>query len=121
MVLGDNISQEQLVDQAHTALFQLMSGVGMEPVLSPRLEFVCHVMEQSALLSRELGRQVLAPASPALITQLVKVMPDRFSQETILKLFDTNSPAGRKNMARLLCLMRNINTANTKQEATNIS
>ena len=109
--LGENVSQEQLVDQAHTGLFNLLSGVGMEPVLSPRLEFVCHLMEQSALLSRELSRQVLGPASPALITQLVKVMPGRFSQQTILRLFDTNSSAGRKNMARLLCLMRNINTA----------
>ena len=29
----------------------------------------------------------------------------------LIRLFDTNSPAGRKNMARLVCLMRNINTA----------
>ena len=117
---GEKTSQEQLVDQAHTGLFHLLSGVGMEPVLSPRLEFVCHVMEQSALLTRELSRQVLAPASPALITQLVKVMPGRFRQETILKLFDTNSPAGRKHMARLLCLMRNINSTNTKPEPTSV-
>ena len=48
---GVNISQEQLVDQAHTGLFQLLSGLGMEPVVSPRLEFVCHVLEQSALAS----------------------------------------------------------------------
>ena len=108
--LGVNISQEQLVDQAHTGLFQLLSGLGMEPVVSPRLEFVCHVLEQSALLSRELSRQVLAPAPPALVTQLVKVMPGRLSQQTIIRLFDTNSQAGRKNMARLLCLVRNVNT-----------
>merc|ERR1719336_2587437 len=105
---GINVSQEQLVDQAHMGLFQLLSGVGMDPLVSPRLEFVCHVLEQSSLLSRELSCQVLSPAPPALITQLVKVMPDRFNQETIIRLFDTNSQAGRKNMARLLCLMRNI-------------
>ena len=111
---GINVSQEQLVDQAHMGLFQLLSGVGMDPLVSPRLEFVCHVLEQSSLLSRELSRQVLSPAPPALITQLVKVMPDRFNQETIIRLFDTNSQAGRKNMARLLCLMRNINTTKTE-------
>ena len=40
--------------------------------------------------------------------QLVKVQPKRFSMELVLRLFDTNSSSGRKNMARILCLMRNI-------------
>merc|ERR1711976_770889 len=116
--LGDDISQEQLVDQAHTGLFHLLSGVGMEPVLTPRLEFVCHVLEQCALLSRELCRQVLAPASVTLIMQVVKVMPERFSQELVIRLFDTNSSSGRKNMARLLCLMRNVKASKTSETRT---
>ena len=65
-----------------------------------RLEFVCHVLEQSALLGRELSRQVLSPAPVTLVMQVVKVHPQRFSQELIIRLFDTNSSSGRKNMAR---------------------
>jgi len=106
--LGERVTQEQLVDQAHTGLFHLLSGLGQEPVLSPRLEFVCTVLEESVLAGREQSRQLLSPLPPTLLMQLVKVQPKRFSMELVLRLFDTNSSSGRKNMARILCLMRNI-------------
>lgn len=38
----------------------------------------------------------------------MKVQPKRFSIEVVLRLFETNSSSGRKNMARILCLMRII-------------
>lgn len=57
--------------------------------------------------SAELSRQVLAPLPPSLITQLVRLMPERFTMQTILRMFDKNSNSGRKNMSRLLCLKRN--------------
>jgi len=106
--LGERVTQEQLVDQAHTGLFHLLSGLGQEPILSPRLEFVCTVLEESVLAGREQSRQLLSPLPPTLLMQLVKVQPKRFSMELVLRLFDTNSGSGRKNMARILCLMRNI-------------
>ena len=106
--LPDKTAQEQLVDQAHSGLFQLLSGLGMDPVQTPRLQFVSHILEQSALLPKDLARQLLAPAPASLILQVVKVQPDRFSQEMILRLFDSNSLSGRKNMALILCLLRNI-------------
>ena len=94
--------------QAHTGLFHLLSGLGQEPILTPRLEFVCTVLEESVLAGREQSRQLLSPLPPTLLMQLVKVQPKRFSMELVLRLFDTNSASGRKNMARILCLMRNI-------------
>ena len=59
--------------QAHTGLFHFLSGVGMEPVLCPRLEFVSCVLEEAALTEPKLSRQLLAPAPLPLILQLVKV------------------------------------------------
>ena len=156
--LGEAGGQEQLVEAAHTGLFSLLAGLGMEPVLTPRLEFVCHVLEQAganaltkfqeknrnlmtsldllnvffsikffayllsitssqniypcsqaALLgSRELSRQVLAPVPASLIMQVVRVRPDRFTMETVLRMFDSTSHSGRKSTARLMCLMRNV-------------
>ena len=109
--------QEQLVDQAHTGLFTMLAGVGMEPVITPRLEFVCHVLEQAAMLgSPGIIRQVLAPAPVHLIMQVVRVRPDRFSQELVIKMFDTNTSSGRRNMAKILCLMRNVQ-ATTKSDS----
>ena len=108
--LGETgVAQEQLVEAGHRGLFSLLQGLGMEPVVTPRLEFVCHILEQAALLgSAELSRQVLAPLPPSLITQLVRLMPERFTMQTILRMFDKNSNSGRKNMSKLLCLMRNV-------------
>ena len=64
---------------------------------------------QAALLgSRELSRQVLAPVPASLIMQVVRVRPDRFTMETVLRMFDSTSHSGRKSTARLMCLMRNV-------------
>ena len=117
--LGEaGVAQEQLVEAGHRGLFRLLQGLGMEPVVTPRLEFVCHILEQAALLgSAELSRQVLAPLPPSLITQLVRLMPERFTMQTILRMFDKNSNSGRKNMSRLLCLMRNVQ-ADRKQASS---
>ena len=83
-------------------------------VLTPRLEFVMHVLEQAALLSRDLSRLVLAPVPVSLVLQLVRVQPRRFSQELVLRLFDTSS-SGRRNLARILCPMRNVQTAGGRE------
>ena len=49
--LGETgVAQEQLVEAGHRGLFSLLQGLGMEPVVTPRLEFVCHILEQAALL-----------------------------------------------------------------------
>ena len=85
-------------------------------VLTPRLEFVMHVLEQAVLLSRDLSRLVLAAVPVSLVLQLVRVQPRRFSQELVLRLFDTSSSSGRRNLARILCLMRNVQTAGGREE-----
>ena len=43
-------SDESRGEAAHRGLFSLLVGIGMEPVLTPRLEFVCHILEQAAFL-----------------------------------------------------------------------
>ena len=73
------------MEAAHRGLFSLLAGMGMEPVLTPRLEFVGHILEQAAFLgSAELSRQVL-------VTQQVRLRPERFTMQTILRMFDKNS------------------------------
>ena len=83
-------------------------------VLTPRLEFVMRVLEQAALLSCDLSRLVLAADPVSLVLQLVRVQPRRFSQELIL--FDTSSSGGRRNLARILCPMRNVQTAGGRED-----
>ena len=85
-------------------------------VLTPRLEFVMHVLEEAALLSRDLSRLVLAAVPVSLALQLVRVQPRRFSQELVLRLFDTSSSSGRRHLARILCLMRNVQITGGRED-----
>ena len=63
-----------------------------------------------------MSRLVLAADPVSLALQLVSVQPRRFSQELVLRLFDTSSSSGRRNLARILCLMRNVQTAGGREE-----
>ena len=85
-------------------------------VLTPRLEFVMHVLEEAALLSRDLSRLVLAAVPVSLALQLVRVQPRRFSLELVLRLFDTSSSGGRRSLARILCLMRNVQITGGRED-----
>ena len=51
-------------------------------VLTPRLEFVMHVLEQAVLLSCDLSRLVLAPVPVSLVLQLVRVQPRRSARSS---------------------------------------
>ena len=100
-------TQEQMVSQAHTGLFTMLAGFGQTSVLCPRLEFVSTFLEEAVLSGRELARTILQPLQHSLVMQLVKIQPQRFSMELLLKLFDNSTNQGRKNAAKTLCLMRN--------------
>ena len=63
-----------------------------------------------------MSRLVLAADPVSLALQLVSVQPRRFSQELVLRLFDTSSSGGRRNLARILCLMRNVQTAGGRED-----
>ena len=40
---------------------------------------------------------------------MVRVAPERFSTALLAQIFDApGSPAGRKNLARAVCLLRNV-------------
>ena len=38
------------------------------------------------------------------------------SQELVLRLFDTSTSGGRRNLARILCPMRNVQTAGGRED-----
>ena len=59
---------------------------------------------------------MLAADPVSLALQLVSVQPRRFSQELVLRLFDTSSSGGRRNLAHILCLMRNVQTTGGRED-----
>lgn len=108
--------QEELVDQAHQGLFHLLSSIGQEPVLTPKLEFLASLLEEAVVGGKEQARAVLQPLPPALLSQVVKVQPERFSLHMVSKMFDNSAQTGRKTTSRLLCLMRNMRAGKEAEE-----
>merc|ERR1712032_1808225 len=92
--------QEELVDQAHQGLFHLLSSL----------------LEEAVVGGKEQARAVLQPLPPALLSQVVKVQPDRFSLHMVSKMFDNSAQTGRKTTSRLLCLMRNMRAGKEAEE-----
>ena len=72
-------------------------------VLTPRLQFVMYMLEEVALLSCDMSRLVLA-ADPVSLARFV------------LRLFDTSSSGGRRNLAHILCLMMNVQITGGREE-----
>ena len=78
-------------------------------IITPRMHFAVRFLEQATLRGRhKAARLIFSHMSMSLITHLIKVVPDLFSYGLITKLFDVSSSSGRKNMARILCLLKNI-------------
>jgi len=98
--------QEQLLEHAHQGLFSLLSSLAT-PCVSPRLELLATVLEEAVLSGGQLARSILQPLQFTLIMQVVKLQPSRFSSALLLRMFDSGSSQGRKNAAKVLCLVRN--------------
>ncbi|XP_023336460.1 mediator of RNA polymerase II transcription subunit 24 isoform X2 [Eurytemora carolleeae] len=110
-----SLTQEQLIHQAHVGLFTLLRGVALESTLSPKLEFVSCILEECVQVGGEESLLLLNPLSLDLVQHLIKLQPNRFSVEVILRLFDPNLPQGRRNAVSALCLHRNIRAKNVSE------
>jgi|FrelakmetLWP11LW_1041352.scaffolds.fasta_scaffold192639_1 hypothetical protein len=54
------------------------------------------------------SRLIFQHMRTSLVLHLVKIVPHLFSMSILSKLFDIQTMAGRKNMARVMCLLKNI-------------
>lgn len=68
------------------------------------------------LVSSGKGRSgVVVQSLPnSLIPYLLRALPDLFTNDLLLKLYDINTVTGRNSIARDLCILRNFALRNTK-------
>lgn len=50
---------------------------------------------------------ILAAIPPVLVSDLLRTLPESFTPSILLHLHDVNTPIGRTNMAKDLCMLRN--------------
>ena len=115
------------VQQALTTFFRLLQTIicYQDSPISPVTHFAFRILEQAALRSglsqaskntsvqthKEPIKLFFQHVFVSLVLHLVKVVPSLFtSMGIVTKLFDISSQSGRKNIGRVLCLLRNINS-----------
>jgi len=101
-------TQEQLITQAHHSLYQLFHQICIDSSKSPKLEFVYAFIEQCIELDNEDCSALMSIMPASLLYHLIRMEPSRFSPHCLLRIFDTGSQQGRRNLLTGLCLLRNI-------------
>lgn len=79
------------------------------PYVSQQTHFVFRFLEFIVRCGKDWARPVLQSMPTTLVPCLVRSLPDLFTTELILRLYDLDTPNGRKATARDLCLLRNMN------------
>ncbi|XP_014254037.1 mediator of RNA polymerase II transcription subunit 24 [Cimex lectularius] len=76
--------------------------------ISQQSHFVFRVLEQIVTCGHDQTRPLLQGMPNTLVPNLVRALPNLFSTDLVLRLYDLTSPAGRKATASDLCLLRNL-------------
>lgn len=97
--------QKALNDLFHT--FTVI--VGRDGEISQQTHFVCKFLQFVVRCGRDRTRLVLQGMPNTLVPCLLRSLPDLFTMDLLLKLYDINTVAGRKATARDLCMLRNTN------------
>ncbi|PSN33113.1 hypothetical protein C0J52_23117 [Blattella germanica] len=97
--------QKALNDLFHT--FTVISGRDGE--VSQQTHFVCKFLQYVVRCGRDRTRLVLQGMPNTLVPCLLRSLPDLFTTDLLLRLYDINTVAGRKATARDLCMLRNMN------------
>lgn len=58
--------------------------------------------------SNAFSSSVLTAVPPALVSQLLRTLPESFTPQLLLQVHDLHSPSGRSNAAKDLCILRNF-------------
>lgn len=78
------------------------------PYISQQTHFVFKLIQLIVICGQDQARPLLQHMPTSLVPSLVRALPDLFSTDLVLRLYDLNTTAGRKATASDLCLLRNL-------------
>lgn len=96
------------VSQATKYFLTVLHAISQESTLTPAVHFTVKFLEQAALQGKSKSRLIFHHLNTQTILTLIKIVPELFTIGFAAQLFDNSSSTGRKNMARTICLLRNI-------------
>ncbi|XP_011338033.1 mediator of RNA polymerase II transcription subunit 24 isoform X2 [Ooceraea biroi] len=93
-------------------IFALLAGRDGE--VSQQTHFILQFLRLMVQCGKDRTRIVLQGMPQTLVPCLLKALPELFTTDILLRLYDIQSATGRKTTARDLCMLRNINLKPTK-------
>ncbi|XP_012223236.1 mediator of RNA polymerase II transcription subunit 24 [Linepithema humile] len=117
---GSNNGQKSVIlrDPLMTALnnlFTLFSFLaGRDGEVSQQTHFILQFLRLMVQCEKDRTRIVLQGMPKTLVPCLLKALPELFTTDILLRLYDIQTVTGRKVTARDLCMLRNINLKPTK-------
>lgn len=98
-------------DDVLVALKKLFSNIEIgiqRGLVLQHFYFAIYLMQHLVRVQLPAATTILKTIPPTLITQMLKILPNLFNPFLILKLHDLQTPTGRANAAKDLCVIRNI-------------
>lgn len=87
--------------------------------VSQQTYFIFHFVKLLVVSGKSRSVVVLQALPNSLIPYLLRALPELFSSNLLLKLYDVNSISGRNNIARDLCMLRNFSLRNSTISSNN--
>lgn len=89
-------------------MFQNFTVIAQDGDVSQQTHFVFKFLEFCVACGKDRARLVLQVMPGNLVPSLLSSLPDLFTTDLLLRLYDTGTSLGRKDTARDLCMLRNM-------------
>ncbi|XP_018572126.1 mediator of RNA polymerase II transcription subunit 24 [Anoplophora glabripennis] len=113
--LCDSMEEMKPLEKLISSLRQLLNmfeGGIQEGSITQQTYFAFYLVKSLVEVKINSANMVLAAIPPALISDLLKTLPELFSYPLLLHLHDVYTTSGRINMAKDLCVLRNYRLKN---------
>ncbi|XP_065336321.1 mediator of RNA polymerase II transcription subunit 24 [Cloeon dipterum] len=123
MFVANSASQAAVPDDSNTSnlpmikeplktalqkLFETFSFIAQDGRITQHKHFLLRFLEFCVLCGKEKARIVFQVMPSNLVPNLLSSLPDWFSYQLLLQLYDTSTSSGRRDTARDLCMLRNM-------------
>lgn len=102
----EEISTDHLMNKFRQ-LFMMFDGGIQDGLITQQIYFAFHLIRCLVEVNNPSSSAILSAIPHALISDLLRTLPEDFSYSLLLNLHDVRTPGGKINMARDLCILRN--------------
>lgn len=96
-------------------MFRIFSNIAnRDGFVSQQTYFMFNFIRLVVSSGKDRSGVILQALPNSLVPYLLRALPELFTSELLLKLYDINATAGRNSIARDLCMLRNFDLRRVK-------